>query len=136
MTTTVTTVTTTNTTTATAMTTTMTPRALIDITPAITPDIAVWPGDTPVSREVLCTIEGGATITLSTLRATVHLGAHADQTPDGVRVQSAAAPRRRAGRIRQSPSQKRPGAGLQTYRARGLRSGAARPLARVGQTTA
>ena len=60
------------------MNTTTTPRALIDITPAITPDIAVWPGDTPVSREVLCTIEGGATITLSTLRATVHLGAHAD----------------------------------------------------------
>jgi len=56
----------------------MTTRALIDITPAITPDIAVWPGDTPVSREVLCELEKGATITLSTLRATVHLGAHAD----------------------------------------------------------
>ncbi|MEY4118585.1 MAG: Kynurenine formamidase [Planctomycetota bacterium] len=56
----------------------MNQRALIDITPAITPDIAVWPGDTPVSREVLCELEKGATITLSTLRATVHLGAHAD----------------------------------------------------------
>lgn len=56
----------------------MTTRALIDITPAITPDIAVWPGDTPVSREVLCELEKGANITLSTLRATVHLGAHAD----------------------------------------------------------
>ena len=56
----------------------MTTRALIDITPAITPDIAVWPGDTPVSRQVLCELEKGATITLSTLRATVHLGAHAD----------------------------------------------------------
>ncbi len=56
----------------------MTTRALIDITPAITPDIAVWPGDTPLSREVLCELEKGATITLSTLRATVHLGAHAD----------------------------------------------------------
>jgi len=55
-----------------------TARPLIDITPAITPDIAVWPGDTPVSREVLCEIEKGATVTLSTLRATVHLGAHAD----------------------------------------------------------
>lgn len=53
-------------------------RDIIDITPAITPDIAVWPGDTPVSREVLCEIERGATVTLSTLRATVHLGAHAD----------------------------------------------------------
>ncbi len=52
--------------------------ALIDITPRITPDIAVWPGDTAISREVLCEIEKGATVTLSTLRATVHLGAHAD----------------------------------------------------------
>lgn len=56
----------------------MTARTLIDITPAITADIAVWPGDTPVSREVLCELEKGATITLSTLRTTVHLGAHAD----------------------------------------------------------
>jgi arylformamidase len=52
--------------------------SLIDISPALTPDIAVWPGDTPLSREVLCTIEAGASVTLSTLRATVHLGAHAD----------------------------------------------------------
>jgi arylformamidase len=51
---------------------------IIDISPALTPEIAVWPGDTPLSREVLCTIEGGASVTLSTLRATVHLGAHAD----------------------------------------------------------
>jgi arylformamidase len=56
----------------------MTSHHIIDITPAITPDIAVWPGDTPVSREVLCEIEKGATVTLSTLRTTVHLGAHAD----------------------------------------------------------
>ena len=49
-----------------------------DITPAITPALNVWPGDTPMSREVLCEIEKGATVTLSTLRATVHLGAHAD----------------------------------------------------------
>jgi len=53
-------------------------RTLIDITPRITPNMAVWPGDTPVSREVLCDLERGATVTLSTLRTTVHLGAHAD----------------------------------------------------------
>ncbi|MCE2880818.1 MAG: cyclase family protein [Planctomycetaceae bacterium] len=53
-------------------------RAIIDISPRITPDIAVWPGDTPLSREVLCHLEQGASVTLSTLRATVHLGAHAD----------------------------------------------------------
>jgi len=49
-----------------------------DISPPITPDLAVFPGDTPMSREVLLDIERGDTITLSTLRATVHLGAHAD----------------------------------------------------------
>lgn len=49
-----------------------------DISPPISPRLAVWPGDTPPSREVLCDIARGDTITLSTLRATVHLGAHAD----------------------------------------------------------
>lgn len=52
--------------------------AIIDITPLVTPALAVWPGDTPASREVLCDIARGDTVTLSTLRATVHLGAHAD----------------------------------------------------------
>jgi len=52
--------------------------AIHDITPPVTASLAVWPGDTPPSREVLCTIAGGAAVTLSTLRATVHLGAHAD----------------------------------------------------------
>ena len=49
-----------------------------DITPLISPRLQVWPGDTPPSREVLLDIEKGDNITLSTLRATVHLGAHAD----------------------------------------------------------
>ena len=44
----------------------------------MTARLAVWPGDTPLSREVLCDIEKGDNITLSTVRATVHLGAHAD----------------------------------------------------------
>ncbi len=52
--------------------------ALYDITPPITSDLAVWPGDTPPTREILCEISKGDSITLSTLRATVHLGAHAD----------------------------------------------------------
>ena len=51
---------------------------LIDISPPIDPKLAVWPGDTPASREVLLDIAKGDNITLSTLRATVHLGAHAD----------------------------------------------------------
>lgn len=49
-----------------------------DITPRITASLAVWPGDTPPRREVLLEIATGASVTLSTLHATVHLGAHAD----------------------------------------------------------
>ncbi|MBK8916214.1 MAG: cyclase family protein [Phycisphaerales bacterium] len=49
-----------------------------DITPPITPELAVWPGDTPASREVLLDMARGHNLTLSTLHATVHLGAHAD----------------------------------------------------------
>jgi arylformamidase len=51
---------------------------LYDITPPITQYLRVWPGDTPPAREVLLDIRRGDEITLSTLRATVHLGAHAD----------------------------------------------------------
>jgi arylformamidase len=51
---------------------------LYDITPPITEYLRVWPGDTPPAREVLLDIHRGDEITLSTLRATVHLGAHAD----------------------------------------------------------
>jgi arylformamidase len=51
---------------------------IYDITPPISGRLKVWPGDTPPSREVLCDMRRGDNITLSTLRATVHLGAHAD----------------------------------------------------------
>ncbi len=51
---------------------------IYDITPPITPKLAVWPDDTPLSREVLMDMARGDNITLSTLRATMHLGAHAD----------------------------------------------------------
>ncbi|MCG3126774.1 MAG: Kynurenine formamidase [Phycisphaerae bacterium] len=51
---------------------------IIDITPPISAALGVWPGDTPMSREVLLDMRRGDNITLSTLRATVHLGAHAD----------------------------------------------------------
>ncbi len=52
--------------------------ALIDITPRISERLAVWPGDTPLSRKILCALGDGASVTLSSLHATVHLGAHAD----------------------------------------------------------
>jgi arylformamidase len=51
---------------------------LIDISPPLTADIAVWPGDTPFSRAVLCSIAGGANLDLSTITTTVHVGAHTD----------------------------------------------------------
>jgi arylformamidase len=51
---------------------------IYDITPPITGRLQVWPGDTPPEREILLDIRRGDNITLSTLRATVHLGAHAD----------------------------------------------------------
>jgi arylformamidase len=59
---------------------------IYDITPLASPRLAVWPGDTLLSRTVLLEVgkpasEAGSVvsnITLSTLRATVHLGAHAD----------------------------------------------------------
>src|SRR5580765_5227646 len=51
---------------------------IYDITPPITERLTVWPGDTPPTREVLCDLHRGDNITLSTLHATAHLGAHAD----------------------------------------------------------
>lgn len=51
---------------------------LYDLSPPITPSLPVWPGDSPITREVILDIAKGDTVTLSTLRTTVHLGAHAD----------------------------------------------------------
>ena len=51
---------------------------IYDLSPRISPRLAVWPGDTPPQREVLLDRARGDPITLSTLRASVHLGSHAD----------------------------------------------------------
>lgn len=51
---------------------------LHDISPPITSELAVFPGDTPPTREVLLDMGRGDALTLSTLRTTVHLGAHLD----------------------------------------------------------
>ena len=62
-------------------------QTIIDISPQICPDLAVWPGDTKLQRQVLSSIKDGANIDLSTLHATVHLGSHTDAPshyhPDG-----------------------------------------------------
>ncbi|MSR44603.1 MAG: hypothetical protein EXS15_04490 [Phycisphaerales bacterium] len=51
---------------------------IIDISPRVSSRTAVFPGDAPLSREVLFDMTRGDAITLSTLRTTVHLGSHAD----------------------------------------------------------
>ncbi len=51
---------------------------IYDMTPPITSRLQVWPGDTPLAREILLDMKRGDNITLSTLHASAHLGAHAD----------------------------------------------------------
>lgn len=51
---------------------------IYDISPPLSPRLAVWPGDVSLSRQVQCDIARGDNITLSALGATVHLGSHAD----------------------------------------------------------
>ena len=49
-----------------------------DITPLVTPNFPLWPGDEPLQRNVACDINLGDVYTSSSITATVHLGAHAD----------------------------------------------------------
>ncbi|MBT8478718.1 MAG: cyclase family protein [Gemmatimonadetes bacterium] len=49
-----------------------------DISPPLGPETAVFPGDTPLERDVVLDFAQGDTVTLSTLRSTCHLGAHVD----------------------------------------------------------
>ena len=51
---------------------------LFDISPPIRAGFPVFPGDTPPTREVLLDMARGDRLTLSTLRTTVHVGAHVD----------------------------------------------------------
>lgn len=51
---------------------------LIDISPRIDETITVWPGDVPFTREVSLDLERGDHLTLSSIRTTLHVGAHAD----------------------------------------------------------
>ena len=49
-----------------------------DISPLISPRLAVWPGDVPFSRSVAASMADGANLDLSSMTTTLHLGAHAD----------------------------------------------------------
>ena len=52
--------------------------SLIDITPPISKDLAVWPGDQGFCRQESLSTARGDPLTLSAIQTTVHLGAHAD----------------------------------------------------------
>lgn len=51
---------------------------IIDISPVISEKTAVFPGDTPFSADFLLKINKGHNIDLSTIKTTVHIGAHTD----------------------------------------------------------
>ncbi|HLJ73144.1 MAG TPA: cyclase family protein [Thermoanaerobaculia bacterium] len=51
---------------------------LIDISPVVDGSIGVWPGDTPFVHTVSLDMKSGANLSLSDIRTTVHVGAHAD----------------------------------------------------------
>jgi arylformamidase len=51
---------------------------LHDLSPRISPRLAVWPGDVPFSRSVAASLAEGGNLDLSSITATLHLGAHAD----------------------------------------------------------
>ncbi|MGB0952533.1 MAG: cyclase family protein [Planctomycetota bacterium] len=51
---------------------------MIDISPVISPRLAVWPGDVAFRRDVAYDTDQGDHMTLSAIHGTVHLGAHVD----------------------------------------------------------
>jgi arylformamidase len=51
---------------------------ILDISPRLEANLAVFPGDTPFSQQFLMDIERGDNLTLSMMSTTVHAGAHAD----------------------------------------------------------
>lgn len=53
-------------------------QSLIDISPPISDQLAVFPGDTPFSRNEVLSFDKGHNLVLSAIQSTVHLGAHTD----------------------------------------------------------
>ncbi len=50
----------------------------IDISPVLSSEIGVWPGDVPFSRKKTLSFSEGDHLELSSITTTLHLGAHAD----------------------------------------------------------
>jgi len=51
---------------------------IFDISPALSPDLAVWPGDTPFDETRTWAIEGDGVVNVSRVTMSTHSGAHAD----------------------------------------------------------
>lgn len=51
---------------------------LFDISRTLTPSLAVWPGDTPFSAQVVSRVSEGEVSNLTTLTFSSHIGTHAD----------------------------------------------------------
>lgn len=51
---------------------------IFDISPVISPETAVWPGDLALSRQVSMDCHQGDHLTLSSIATTLHIGAHGD----------------------------------------------------------
>jgi len=51
---------------------------LYDLSPTIRPGFPVWPGDTPFESRLIWSLEEGASVNLSRVVTTPHLGSHAD----------------------------------------------------------
>lgn len=64
---------------------------IYDITPKISVRLAVFPGDQPFERHVAMSFKGGQHLDLSSVRTSVHIGAHADAPshyhPKGVSIE-------------------------------------------------
>ena len=53
-------------------------KIIFDISPTISLKTAVFPGDTPFQQNFLFKIENGSNLELSSIKTTVHIGAHTD----------------------------------------------------------
>ena len=51
---------------------------LYDLSPTIRPETPVWPGDTPFHTRLTWSLAEGASVNLSMITTTPHLGSHAD----------------------------------------------------------
>ena len=65
---------------------------IYDISPTVSARTAVFPGDVPFAREVALDYAKGDHLVLSSIRTTVHIGAHADAPshyhPEGVTIEA------------------------------------------------